>query len=479
MAGKNNRRSHVSRVHNNASMFRAMVIGATLRRHSRSLMAVIASLVGAATLMCLASICLTIPHQIRQELRAYGANVVVTANNAQGLDSRSIDEITDLVLRYGQATQASYRYENVRVHTAPYVVAGIDAGQVQTLNQHWVVEGDWPSDGNVMVGQDVADALGVTVGSSITLGYRASDNADISENTGTTGDEHAPDSTDTTGNTDVATSDESSDGVQMPDGTQSVKSGEMPDGTESADVGDAADTTTTSNTTVSTDSTDDGRISTDILSQDGVELRVSGILETGGGEDAMMYVTKADCETISGLTRGADVVEFSSQASDEDLVSLISNLNASGLNISAQQVSKVTSSDTRIIAMLQALFWIVSIVVLALTSVGVSTTISSMVSQRRCEIGLRKALGASSRSISAEFYVEAALYGCVGGILGSIIGWAAASWLCVTAFSRQLDTYPWLFIVSITVSVTLAVLGCTPPVNKAASIDPARVLREE
>ena len=40
----------------------------------------------------------------------------------------------------------------------------------------------------------------------------------------------------------------------------------------------------------------------------------------------------------------------------------------------------MTSSNRRIIAMLQTLFWFVSAVVLALTLVGVSTTMSSIVS---------------------------------------------------------------------------------------------------
>lgn len=71
------------------------------------------------------------------------------------------------------------------------------------------------------------------------------------------------------------------------------------------------------------------------------------------------------------------------------------------MHVKAQQVTKITASDTRIITMLQTLFWIVSLVVLVLTLVGVGTTISSIVSQRRNEIGLRKALGAQLACPSA------------------------------------------------------------------------------
>ena len=77
----------------------------------------------------------------------------------------------------GSAKYATYRYENVRVNASPYVMAGVDAAQVKNLNHHWVVDGKWPSSGKVLVGRDIADAIGLKVGSAITIGYRASDNA--------------------------------------------------------------------------------------------------------------------------------------------------------------------------------------------------------------------------------------------------------------------------------------------------------------
>ena len=62
---------------------------------------------------------------------------------------------------------------------------------------------------------------------------------------------------------------------------------------------------------------------------------------------------------------------------------------------------------------------IVSLVVLVLTLVGVGTTISSIVSQRRNEIGLRSP--APTRAIGVEFCVESGIYGLIGGLLGTAI----------------------------------------------------------
>ena len=169
-----------------------------------------------------------------------------------------------------------------------------------------------------------------------------------------------------------------------------------------------------------------------------------------------------------------------SPAPGDDLNAIVDGINRNPNSaVKAQTVTRITSSDTRIIAMLQTLFWIVSLVVLVLTLVGVGTTISSIVSQRRNEIGLRKALGASSRAIGAEFTVESAIYGLIGGLFGTAIGYALARILCVTVFDRALG-FNWLLgIASLMLSMLIAVIASIPPVRRATRIDPAIVLREE
>ncbi len=210
----------------------------------------------------------------------------------------------------------------------------------------------------------------------------------------------------------------------------------------------------------------------------GTEFRVAGIVDTGGSEDSIIYATNANVNKLTGITRGVDVIEYSAGASD--LAGLVSSINdMTSMHVKAQQVTKITASDTRIITMLQTLFWIVSLVVLVLTLVGVGTTISSIVSQRRNEIGLRKALGASSRAIGTEFYIESSLYGLIGGLIGTAIGYGLASWLCVAVFERSIVFNWWLALISVLFSALVAIVASIPPVHRATRIDPAVVLREE
>lgn len=418
----------------NTGMFFRMLLSAVFRRRSRAVMAVVASLVGAATLFCLAMICIAVPQQMNQEMRAYGANLIVTPladseNGKSGIDDAMVEHTTEMVSAKGSEKHATYRYENVRVNAAPYVMAGVNPAQVRNLNHHWVVDGSWPSAGKVLVGRDVADAMGLKVGGSITIGYRASDNAASSGQASQSGTDGTPDGQTSSGST----------GVQQ---------------------------------------TQNGHVSSDIMDTSGTEFRVAGIVDTGGSEDSIIYALAGDVDKLTGSTRGVDVIEYSSGASD--LTALVNSINdMTSMHVKAQQVTKITASDTRIITMLQTLFWIVSLVVLVLTLVGVGTTISSIVSQRRNEIGLRKALGASSHAIGVEFYVESAVYGLLGGLLGTAIGYGMARWLCATVFERSIGFNWWLAVVSVVFSALVAVVASIPPVHRATRIDPAVVLREE
>lgn len=439
----------------NRKMFFTMLWGAVFRRRSRAAMAVIASLVGAATLFCLASVCVAVPQQMNEEMRAYGANLIVTPSDAtgksQGIDTATVRDVTALVTVGHSAKSAAYRYESVRVNSAPYTIAGIDVKAVRALNRHWNVTGDWPSAGNVVVGRDVADALGVKIGSRVTIAYRASD-------AGSSSSSSSPMS-----GTPMSDSPES-DSRAVQSGSQVSDSGESDmQGTENG-----------------APTTENGRVSSDIMNTDGTEFRIAGIVDTGGNEDSIIYATTADVSKLAGHERGADVVEYSVNAMGDELNAIVNRINKNtNTAVKAQTVTKITSSDTRIIAMLQTLFWIVSLVVLVLTLVGVGTTISSIVSQRRNEIGLRKALGADSRAIGVEFYVESGIYGLIGGLLGTAIGYVLARVLCSTVFGRALGLNWLLCVGSLLLSVAIAVIASIPPVRRATRIDPAIVLREE
>ena len=128
---------------------------------------------------------------------------------------------------------------------------------------------------------------------------------------------------------------------------------------------------------------------------------------------------------------------------------------------------------------LQALVLLVTVVVLALTMICVATTMTAVVTERRKEIGLRKAIGASDKSIIWEFMGESMLLGCVGGILGSVLGFVFAQQVSIHVFSSSISFRPLLVPITILVSVAVTGISSLMPIKSATDVDPALVLKGE
>ena len=102
-----------------------------------------------------------------------------------------------------------------------------------------------------------------------------------------------------------------------------------------------------------------------------------------------------------------------------------------------------------------------------------------VVTERRNEIGLRKALGATARSITREFMGEGVMLGLIGGILGAGAGYGLAVLISTSVFHRSISLHPVILLGTVACSILIAVLACLPPVRRALAVDPALVLRGE
>ena len=98
------------------------------------------------------------------------------------------------------------------------------------------------------------------------------------------------------------------------------------------------------------------------------------------------------------------------------------------------------------------------------------------VAQRTAEIGLLKALGATSATVKQLFMVEALLLSLLGGFLGLMLGYAGA------AFLRQLyPTFPayaplWAVLAGLGTAVTSGLVFGVMPARRAAELDPLQAL---
>ncbi|HEU5459948.1 MAG TPA: FtsX-like permease family protein [Pyrinomonadaceae bacterium] len=127
---------------------------------------------------------------------------------------------------------------------------------------------------------------------------------------------------------------------------------------------------------------------------------------------------------------------------------------------------------------------------LLVASFGIANTMIMSILERTREIGIMKAIGAEDREIKLIFFVEAAVIGFVGGVVGVLIAWGIdelANYLAYrfilkpqgASFIDFFDLPPYLWLGAILFALLISIAAALYPASRAARIDPVRALRHD
>jgi putative ABC transport system permease protein len=126
---------------------------------------------------------------------------------------------------------------------------------------------------------------------------------------------------------------------------------------------------------------------------------------------------------------------------------------------------------------------------LAVASIGIINTLVMAILERRREIGIMKAIGASDADVKGLFFAEAAAMGVFGGVLGVALGWTigrAINFGTNVYLKRQhfppeqIWFVPWWLVISaIGFAIVVSFLSGLYPASRAARLDPVQTLRYE
>jgi putative ABC transport system permease protein len=148
-----------------------------------------------------------------------------------------------------------------------------------------------------------------------------------------------------------------------------------------------------------------------------------------------------------------------------------------------------TKSLRRVFVIIDLFLGIFGSVALIVASLGIVNTLVMSVLERRREIGVLKALGASDRDVKRLFFVEAGVMGLVGGALGVALGWLIGRGINFGTniyLTRQdlphetIVLLPlWLVAGAIVFAAGVSLVAGIYPAARAARLDPVQVLRYE
>jgi len=150
--------------------------------------------------------------------------------------------------------------------------------------------------------------------------------------------------------------------------------------------------------------------------------------------------------------------------------------NVSGLEkVTLEQLGRTLDRAMRTMT---ALLGSIAAVSLVVGGIGIMNIMLLSVTERTREIGVRRAVGARARDVRSQFVLEAVVLSVTGGVIGVIVGLAAAQGL-----SRYLHwsttISPVAVILSVGVAAAVGIFFGWYPAKQAARLDPIQSLRYE
>jgi putative ABC transport system permease protein len=160
------------------------------------------------------------------------------------------------------------------------------------------------------------------------------------------------------------------------------------------------------------------------------------------------------------------------------ILAIIRSRHYAGSVYSAQTLTDLLTTMAKIADMLTIVLTLGAGITLIVSGVGIMNSMLANVQSRLKEIGIRKALGATSREIRLQFLTEAVFLSLSGGIIGTILGLAIPLTLGLLS-PFKIPISPWSAVAALSTSVLVGVLFGTLPANRAARLDPVQTLKYE
>jgi putative ABC transport system permease protein len=159
------------------------------------------------------------------------------------------------------------------------------------------------------------------------------------------------------------------------------------------------------------------------------------------------------------------------------------------MGFSTFSLLEATRNLRRVFAVVDTFLGIFGSLALAVASLGIVNTLVMAILERRREIGIMKAIGASDSDVKKLFFFEAGTMGFLGGAAGVLLGWAIGRAINFGANiylasqelpPEQIWWVPWWLVAgAIGFSMLVSLAAGLYPASRAAKLDPVQALRYE
>ena len=206
---------------------------------------------------------------------------------------------------------------------------------------------------------------------------------------------------------------------------------------------------------------------------------VSNVVATGSVEDDQAFVPLSALQKLAGLAGKISLVQLSIPGEPAEIERGISQLSRRLPGLEVRPIRQIVYSEGRVLGTLRTLLTSLTLLIVIIVGLCVMATVISIVLERRKDIAVMKALGASDRRIMQLFLSEVAALGLAGGLTGMVLGIFVARDFGRRLFGVNLGVTTWTLPAVVLGAVLLALLASLVPLRVVHSIQPATILKGE
>lgn len=206
---------------------------------------------------------------------------------------------------------------------------------------------------------------------------------------------------------------------------------------------------------------------------------VAAIIETGGAEDDQVFVPIDAARTLFGRPGEIDLVLASIVADAAEAERFARAIEQGVPGSDAQPIRKLSRSEGAVLATIRSIVYVVVGFIILSMFVSLLISLMASLSERRKEVALMKALGATRRTLRLHFLAEVAVTGVGGGLVGLWGGLQMASFMEQTIFGTAVTFHWWLSLPVLAAALGVSLAGAAIPLKTVSAIQPAIVLKGE
>ena len=208
-------------------------------------------------------------------------------------------------------------------------------------------------------------------------------------------------------------------------------------------------------------------------------FQVARVISTGSSEDDQVFVPLPALQQLAGLEGKISVIEVNIPGQTAGIERGVHQMAAAFPGVDVRPIRQIAYSQGKGLHTIRGLLISLMGLILVIIALCVTATMTAIVLERRKDIAVMKALGASNQDVTRLLVMEGASLGLAAGLVGFVVGGLLAAQVGERLFGVRLEVVWWTLPLVWAATILLAALATFFPVGIMRRIQPATALKGE